>query len=118
MTLMVLAKRRMSDATCVNIPLDPTREGDSTMAGFESTRRNFYSAERAIRLNLKLFPELANSDLWVEGAHLADLRAETMLLLQNLEPDETQYWEYRLGNILNAIERASVFGDDGVVYIF
>ena len=117
MTLIVLAYRRMPDNTLADIPLDSAHDGDSTMAGFESMRWKFYDGEAASRLNLRLLPQLATADLWVEGKHLADLNAETSLLLQNLAPEEVEYWSYRLGNIVNAIERASVFGDEGVVYI-
>ncbi|MES2019458.1 MAG: hypothetical protein V4484_23450 [Pseudomonadota bacterium] len=87
------------------------------MAGVESTRQSFYGGELAARLELKLLPELDGSDVWVQGKQLAELRAETLLLLQNVAQDELEYWSYRLGNITNAIERASVFGESGVVSI-
>lgn len=114
---MVLAYRRMADGSLGDILPDSARDGDSTLAGFESSRERFYGSDLAVRLNLKLLPGLIGSDLWVYGNELPELRRETLLLLHNLAPDELEYWSYRLGNIINAIERASVFGEDGVVYI-
>lgn len=117
MTLVVPAYRRMADESLTPIPLDPARGGDSTLAGFESARQRFYGGDLATRLNLKIFPKLEGMDLWVEGDELAKLLGEALLLLHHVDPDDLSYWSYRLGNVINAIERASAFGENGVVYI-
>jgi hypothetical protein len=105
----------MPDNSLLDIPLDPDREGDSTMAGVEAARHDFY-ADLADRLGLKVFRQLGSGDLWAEQEELAALHAETLLLLQHVASEEHAHWGYRLGNILNAIERASAF-TDGVVYV-
>ena len=85
------------------------------MAGAESARQGFYSAF-AGSLGLKFFGQLNCGDLWAEREELVELHAETLLLQQHVPPGELDYWSYRLGNIVNAIERASA-SQDGVVHI-
>jgi len=88
----------------------------SDLAGLESTRNSFYGAERSKKLGLKLLPSLADHDIYASGPDLEVLRNEVLLLLSHLEPNETEYWSYRLRNILHAIDVASAY-DDGEVNI-
>jgi hypothetical protein len=72
-------------------------------------------------LGLALLPLLADGDLYAEGENLARLKAEAELLLDNLDvvAEETgthrNYVELRIRNILNAIDRAQLVSNGGVV---
>lgn len=68
-----------------------------------------------------MLPLLADGDLYAEGENLARLKAEAELLLDNLDvvAEETgthrNYVELRIRNILNAIDRAQLVSNGGVV---
>ncbi|NHZ94334.1 hypothetical protein [Massilia sp. CCM 8734] len=96
----------------VDLPLS------SALGGVESTRYSFYAGEKAIAAGLVLFPLLA-TEMWIEarGAELAILKREAHVMLGLLEDKERAYWEFRLGNILEAIELATPYGENGIVSI-
>jgi hypothetical protein len=112
MTLSVTAYRLHPDGSRTELPLP------SNLAGFESTRADYYGAEAHQGLGLLLLPQLKNGDLHVRGADLAVLQADVELLLRNLPPDrEGEYWRNRLDNIKAAVEAAMRYGDAGLVVI-
>ena len=90
----------------------------SNLAGFESSRAEFYGAERYRNLGLKLLPGLKHADLHICGSELAALRSEVDLILDGLPGGlEGDYWRFRLGNIKTAIDVASSHGEAGCVEI-
>ncbi|HEX8614427.1 MAG TPA: hypothetical protein VF800_24375 [Telluria sp.] len=90
----------------------------SAIGGVESTRHSFYAGEKAIAAGLVLFPMLASDMLIdVRGAELATLKREAQVMLGLLEDNEKAYWQFRLGNILEAIELAMPYGEAGIVTI-
>ena len=114
MTLVVRAYHVTRDAEGERIVPLPY---ESDLAGFEATRTTFYGSARAHTLGLGMLASLATSGLHVRGGQLGRLREEVSLLMANLTPAEISYWQYRLTNILHAIDAASVHGPDGLVII-
>lgn len=112
MTLCVDAYTRDENGKAIALPLQ------SDLAGFESTRQTFYGGERAIAAGLVLLPTLANqSQVDVSGPELLILRKEVELLKAGLSVEEMAYWNFRLNNILAAIDAALPYGDKGFVSI-
>lgn len=113
MTLSVSAYRRNKDGSEVNLPLP------SDLAGFESTRCNFYGSEQSIKLGLKLLPTLKDfAFLHVGGEELPVLLAEINILLESLPTGPAgEYWRFRLNNIRTAVQCASMYGQAGYVVI-
>lgn len=120
MTLSVTAYRVTADEEWIELDT-----GRPDLAGFESTRQTFYAGPEARRLGLILFPQMAETDLNVWGNDLPQLKAEVLAMMalfqaEDPEPDEgaaEPYWQFRLDNILAAIEAASKYGPEGLVVI-
>lgn len=113
MTLSVDALRRDNDGSWVELPLT------SNLAGLERTRVTFFGSPWARSLGLELLPRLrTESQLWVSGKELGELRAEVETLLRAISGrDDEEYWAHRLGNIAEAITVAASFGEAGAVAI-
>jgi hypothetical protein len=92
------------------------------LAGFESFRTTFYGGQTARTLGLRLFPTLADTDLYVEGEDLKILQAEAELVLQNIADfakeanAEAETLRFRIKNILNAVMRAQEVNGGVVVW--
>ena len=117
MTLMVCAYR-LAKGEWIDLDVPSPLGGEPTLAGLEATRFNFYGSDKAKRLGLKILPQLATNNIYAEGMEELDaLRAEVKILFDNLDSSD-DYWPFRLGNILRAIECAKQYGDAGRVFIF
>jgi hypothetical protein len=66
---------------------------------------------------LTILPGLENTDVWARGRELTALKHEVERLVAALAPDDEEYWGFRLGNILQAIQAASTYGENGLVVI-
>jgi hypothetical protein len=75
----------------------------------------FHAGPTAYRLGLQLLPQLATANVWARGDELDVLRAEVTKLLANLSETERPYWDFRLNNIIQAIDAASIHGEDGLI---
>ncbi|NHZ41705.1 hypothetical protein [Massilia aquatica] len=112
MTLSVTARYRDRNGDWNTLPLA------YHVAGVETTRHSFYGSEVAIGAGLVLFPRLLDEPMLdLYGAELAELKREVLIMWDLLEEHSRAHWEERLGNILDAIELASPYGDDGNVII-
>jgi hypothetical protein len=83
-----------------------------TLAGFETYRKTFYGGQVARSLGLRLLSSLAEADLYCEGEELLNLRHEASVVLRNINVlaeeagAESESMQFRVRNILAAIERA------------
>jgi len=112
MTLSVDAFLRDKNGEIVWLPLP------SDLAGTDQTRYNFYGGDKAVSAGLVLLPSLRDSaPLMVSGTDLKILKQEVQILRALLESDEIEYWNFRLNNILAAIEVAEAYGPLGGVSI-
>jgi hypothetical protein len=83
----------------------------SALAGTESARATFYGSSWAAGLGLVLLPRLKQeSELWVSGPDLFSLSAEAEMLAANLPATDEEYWQYRLQNIILAVQAATAVG--------
>jgi hypothetical protein len=87
----------------------------SDLAGREEARTTFYAGPTARRLGLQLLPQLVTANVWARGDELDVLRAEVTKLLANLSETERPYRDFRLNNIIQAIDAASIHGEDGLI---
>ena len=117
MTLMVCA-HRLANGEWIDLDVPCPSGGEPTLAGFEATRFNFYGSDKANGLGLKILPQLAKDNIYAEGIEELDaLQAEVQILFDSLDSSD-DYWPFRLGNILRAIDCAKQYGDCGRVIIF
>ncbi|HMY15607.1 MAG TPA: hypothetical protein PKA58_04720 [Polyangium sp.] len=108
MTVSVYARKVLPDGTTEDlVPAEPRNE----LAGFESTRQSFYASEHARNLGLTLLPTLAHSNLYLSGDEITRLEWEVRVLLENLDSADSEYWSFRLHNILEAIRLAKTVAE-------
>ena len=118
MSLSVNAYHIDANGKWIDLETGPPEGPNYTLAGFESTRHTFYGSEKSIQLGLTILPGLANGDIYAKGEkQIAALNAEVKVLLENLDPSD-DYWQFRLGNIIRAIEAAKPYGDAGMVVVW
>lgn len=83
------------------------------LAGFESTRKNFWASEEVRKLGLTLLPTLKEQDIWAEGVELNQLESEINILVQALPNLNSsygyEYLQFRLSNIKEAVRLAKKF---------
>jgi len=104
-TLTVDAFKLDEDGGFVWLPLQ------SDLAGFNSARHNFYGSKAARDAGLTLLPSLREIvPLTVIGPDLELLRREVQILRTLVKTDQAEYWNFRLDNILLAIEEAEKHG--------
>lgn len=108
MTLSVNVYLRHSDGTFTDLIEIGSPE---SLAGPEAFRFSLYGSAEMRSLGTRLLPELARSDLWVEGSELDELKAEVTTALTHFGAygGETSF-SNRLTNILNAINLAQENG--------
>jgi hypothetical protein len=99
-----------------SVPMPPHND----LAGAESWRKSFYGSPQLLRLGLRLLPELAMSDLYVDNQELDELISEVKLIrteLQTLSADlglRADSVQFRLDNILEAVRLARLVNGGGV----
>jgi hypothetical protein len=119
MTLLVNAYKR--DEAGKMIFLDPEDHAQE-LAGVEVFRKTFYGGRAARSLGLRLFPFLAEGDLYCEGDNLAALHLEADLISQNIglfteeAAADNEKLQFRINNILAAITRAQRAGGGVVIW--
>lgn len=114
MTLLVTAYRITRDAEGEKTE---QIECSSNLAGTEETRATFFGQLGERSLGLVMLPSLATTDIYARGYELKRLMDEVSLLMAHLTSAELTYWQFRLTNILQAIDAASAYGPDGLVII-
>lgn len=92
-------------------------EGGSELAGFESARTKLWGSEAVVELGAVFFPQLRESDLYVQPEEVAAFRAECALLAVHADDLLTRVSGYgegyvatRLKNITDAADRAAAIG--------
>jgi hypothetical protein len=107
MSLSVSAYKRNSENELEWLtPAEPFND----LAGFESTRKNFWASEEVRNLGLTLLPTLKERDIWAEGVELIQLESEINILAHALPALNSsygyEYLQFRLSNIKEAIRLA------------
>lgn len=116
MSLTVCAFRVIDDEW-IDLKL-PEVGGTSWLAGHEVKRWEFYGSEKSKSLGLMMLPSLAYGDIYAKGPkQLSALEAEVQILFDKFGQTD-DYWHFRLGNILRAIEVAKPYGEQGMVVIW
>jgi len=119
LTLSVTVHRR--DPATEALIDEPADDAGATLAGFESWRTSVYGSSGVQRRGARFLPELAHTDLFVEGAELAEFIAECTTLLSDVDALalETgvgaETLRFRLGNLLRGAAKAQAIG--GLIWI-
>jgi hypothetical protein len=112
----------LGDADGKMLKVIDTPEGASDLAGFESWRRTVWGSGTVRSLGARFFPQLANSDLYVDADEMPAFIEECTLLRGHLAMiaeaggSGLDTVSFRLGNIEAAAARALELGACVVVW--
>jgi hypothetical protein len=116
----------VGDAAGTMLKVLDTPEGKSDLAGPESWRTKVWGSEAVRSLGARFFPQLAETDLYVNSDEMPAFIEECAMLRQNLaliskrpetaRGDEVDAVSFRLGNIEDAAARALSMGACVVVW--
>lgn len=99
-----------------------TPDGDSDLAGFESSRTKLWGSQTALDAGAVFFPKLNGADLYVQPADIPAFRAECAMLAGHVDAltaasgFENGYVAARLHNITKAAARAADLSGGIVVW--
>jgi hypothetical protein len=119
MTLLVNNFTRGADG--VMRLVEPTEHSDE-LAGFETYRWKVYGSATARSLGMRILPQLASGDVYVEGTDVSLLLAETELALAHIDMFAAEAdtvadsLRFRFQNIAKACQHASNAGGGVVIW--
>ena len=114
MTLSVEVSRTDWEGVQHALPLE------SSLAGFEETRRTFYGSSEAVKRGLRLLPLLnGQATVSIDADSFGDFLRELDTLEAMAREADTydSYWRYRLDNLRGAVAAARDHGPTAKVEI-